>query len=426
MSGKRIFFFILLLVPSLITIGFLTYSILSDKWYRIKSEELNNFKTKSEEEYQNFVDNIDIGQSNIDYFYIEKQWPFIKHDGIYSKCTEYHKIFLKISTSYLLLVNKPLFKSANIHYPKFITNSINADGNNDDNDASCESTGFVKCATKSECIPGTRCDGIADCADQTDEQFCDESKCIRQYGQPFLCDYKCWNISQVCGQVPICVNRNDESALCNKKLAVQAAPDDNAYEQKQFKVGKNSYDSKRNCYQEYFDFKSAKLIDRYELPYLTQSIADSIQSELNHVYHLRLIIVFSIGLGLLFAILASLTLLFIVCSGKLCIQCPFWFYGFFSILSFLSLSCTVGVYLYETFIRMYQLQDPNKNFSLDSEVYRMNGDLKHMQTYCQAFLCVILALCFSFLSSMMSCIVCSRIPKMRHQDKEYEIMDLRS
>jgi hypothetical protein len=336
MCEKRIVFFVLLIVPSLITIGFLAYSILSDKWYRIKSDDLKQYKLKSEEDYQTFIETIDLGQANLDYFYIEKQWPFIKHDGIYSKCIEYHTIFLKISTSYLMFVNKPLIKSAKIHYPKFIVNKINGDeaNNGDHADGSCDpSVGYVRCASKNECVVGKKCDGQADCADQTDEQFCDESDCFKQYGQPFACDSKCWNISEVCGQVPICLQRNEESALCNKKLVVKANVD-NVDEQRQYKVGKNAYDSKRNCYLEYFDFKSAKLIDRYELSFLTQQTADNIQSELNHTYHLRLILVFSIFLALVFAIFASLTLLFILCSGKLCIQCPFWFYGFFSILAF--------------------------------------------------------------------------------------------
>jgi hypothetical protein len=249
----------------------------------------------------------------------------------------------------------------------------------------------------------------------------------------------------VCKLEPICLNRTDEDELCEKKTLLsqtdqsdeQTTVNDDIIKNdskikttalvlgEPFKLGIDAFNRKLNCYQEFFDFKSAKTLDTNELEYLSSILRDNIQGEYNLVYHLHLIYVLSFCAATIFALLSVLTLLFILCLSKLCLQCPFWFYGFFSILTLLSSCAGLAVFLYDFYMNnIYRVQDPLKQLPIKSELYRLNDSLKYLQIFGISFWTAVAAASCSFLSTFLSFIVCCRLPSIRHDSKEYEIIDL--
>ena len=237
---------------------------------------------------------------------------------------------------------------------------------------------------------------------------------------------------------PLCLDRANDDEFCENKKRVSVStsiettvPNDESTtaaipsSNDAIKLGTDVFNKKLNCYQEFFDLKSAKSLDSNELDYLSNTLKDNIQAEYNIAYHLHLVYILAFCSATIFALLTVITLFFSLCLSKLCLQCPFWFYGFFSILTLLA-SCTgLGVFLYDFFMNnIYRVQDPLKQLPTKSEIYRLNEQLKYLQTFGVSFWTAVAATCCSLLSSFLSFIVCCRLPSIRHDNKEYEIIDL--
>ena len=234
----------------------------------------------------------------------------------------------------------------------------------------------------------------------------------------------------------MCLDRETEKELCDKKLSLtqtgnNSNDDDDDDSSKNvtkaasesLKLGTDVFNTKLNCYQEFFDFKSAKTVESSEM--LQNGLKDSIQSEYNRVYHLQLIYILAFCSATIFALLTVITLFFSLCLSKLCLQCPFWFYGFFSILTFLASSTGLCVFLYDFYMNsIYKVADPLKQLPIRSEIYRLNDNLKYLQTFGVSFWTTVSAIGCSLLSTILSFLVCCRLPSLRHDNKEYEIIDL--
>ena len=149
--SKNCCFFTLLLIPAILTLGLLAFSISVDWWIDIKEIELKKYQEKTEIEFKNYKDsNTDKGQSNIEWFYIEKLWPLTKRFGLYSKCVEYKKIYLKLSNNFITTNKNSIIKSSLIHYPDYIISNKNENKpcGGDDNQ--------VRCFYNNECVVGKR------------------------------------------------------------------------------------------------------------------------------------------------------------------------------------------------------------------------------------------------------------------------------
>lgn len=190
--------------------------------------------------------------------------------------------------------------------------------------------------------------------------------------------------------------------------------------------GQNHFDKKHNCFVNYFDFKSAQLIRKENLKYLTQKLADQIQETNNINYHLQLICAMSFLSALLFCLLSLISISFTGCFNKMCFQCPFWFYGFFQTVCWLSTLSGVLTFAYQWFINQQKSFDPYTRLPIDNELIRLNPDLLLLQEFGVSFFTALGALGASFLGSFFSCIICCRLPTSRHEDKEYKIMQLPS
>lgn len=259
----------------------------------------------------------------------------------------------------------------------------------------------------------------------------------------FKCDNKCWQYWNKCDLIPHCSNLTDEiSDDCFKNQNQLQAPISSQSNENDttsiitsffsktssnlmsLTLGQNRYDQKSNCFRTYFNFKSSKSINKDSLKYLNQQLADDIQEMNNINYHLQLIYTLSFLASLAFTLLALLSLLFIACFKKVCFQCPFWFYGFFQIVSWLTCLFGVMTFLYQFYSNKQKALDPSVQLPIENELLRLNSELLNVEQLGVSFWLAVGATSASFLASFFSCLVCCRLPSSRHEDKEYKIMQI--
>ncbi|CAF0793214.1 unnamed protein product [Brachionus calyciflorus] len=448
-----------LLVPSLASITLLIYSIISDTWLTIDYIKLENLTKNYRgdfEIYKNKYELFDPSQNSDqfssdnlfntkklgnkqdleypNYVYITKLWPFRSSKSLYSECLQYHELKLKLSVSYLQMEKKePLVGT--IHY---------FNKKNNDRIICDEKSGMIKCVFNGQCRQGKTCDGVFDCEDQSDEQMCTESRSCQFKNDisGFKCDNKCWQYWNKCDQIPHCLNQSDEHlSECSNTNNLIYLPTLNDLQSTQnlstyfrnlinqansqlatYSLGSNYYNSDNKCYKNYFNYRIAKLIPKDSLKYLSQQLADNIQEMNNINYHLQLIYNLCFGFSLIFAFMALISLGFIMCFRKMCFQCPFWFYGFFQIVSWLTGMIGLMTFLYQFYTNKQKFQDPKVQLPIKSEIMRLNPQLNEIEILGVSFWLAVAATSISCLVSFMSCFICCRLPSSRHGDKEYKIM----
>lgn len=284
---------------------------------------------------------------------------------------------------------------------------------------------------------------MIDCNDQSDEQQCQEQAECR--AGEHKCDNRCLRSYHECDQSPQCTDLSDERGCSAPEdssmysfFARMLAVADNSTSggarrldltktpaaHEPFTLGHYHFDEARNCFMHYFDFKSARLVQKEQLQYLSQSLADHLQEANNVKFHVHLIYALSLAAALFFFGMALFSLLFVACFKKLCFQCPFWFYGFFNILAWLASSFGLLTFLYEFMASKQRTLDPLARLPIDNELLRLNTELAELHTFGLTFWLAVAATSMAFFGSFVSCIVCCRLPTARHEDKEYKIMQL--
>lgn len=369
----------------------------------------------------------------VDYVYVKKLWPLIKFKSLYSECIEYKEFPLKISAAYLVQSNKePLI--GQINYGEQLNALLKSERLSAD---MCE-PGMIRCVLSQQCVRGKFCDGTIDCSDQSDEQQCNNP--VKCQSDEHSCDNKCWKSWHRCDKNPHCSDLSDENTCSNPDessmisffkrmlseenatIPVDMTRSPAAHEP--FTFGKYHFDPKHQCFVHYFDFKSAELVKKENLQYLSQTLADHLQEAKNINFHIHLIYSLSFAAALVFSIMSLFSLVFVVCSKRTCFQCPFWFYGFFNILAWLASSFGLLTFLYEFIASKQRTLDPLSRLPIDNELIRLNTELASLQVFGFSFWFAVAATSMSFFSSFVSCIICCRLPTARHEDKEYKIMQL--
>jgi len=333
------------------------------------------------------------------------------------ECVQYEPLELKISLDFLSQSSKePIL--ASISYGSFVNKTT---GN-----SQCDGkVGFIRCALTNECVQGRTCDGVVDCDDQSDEQGCD---LCRSNSGGFKCDNMCWQFWHKCDQIPNCLDYSDEfSADCSNNTLTKLP----MYSLKaltsiymQMLNAKPHYDPINKCFRTYFDFKTSQSIRKESLKYLPQWQAESIQANNNFNYHLQLIYSLAFSSSLLFNLLSLFSLVFLVCFGKYCYQCSFWFYGFFEIIAWLLATFGLLTFYLQWNSNLHKSFEPSARLPLESEIYKLNPELLAVNELGISFWFATGATLASFLASLFSCIMCCSMPSSRHEDKEYQIMQL--
>lgn len=377
----------------------------------------------------------------VDYVYVMRMWPLVKFKSLYAECIEYKELPLKVSAAYLLQSKKEPVAGA-INYGPHL-NDMLKQGRSSRGGQICDQ-GEIQCVLSQECVRGANCDGVIDCNDQSDEQQCQvQSEC--KSGE-HRCDNRCVHNWHKCDQAPHCSDLSDErgcsapedSSMYSFFARMLAVADNSSSAEavqalgltkspaahEPFALGQYHYDEERNCFMHYFDFKSARLVQKEQLQYLSQSLADHLQEANNISFHVHLIYALSFFAALFFFAMALFSLLFVVCFKKLCFQCPFWFYGFFNILAWLASSFGLLTFLYEFMASKQRTLDPLARLPIDNELLRLNTELAELQTFGLTFWFAVAATSTAFFGSFVSCIICCRLPTARHEDKEYKIMQL--
>lgn len=140
--------FISLFIPGLATACLLGYCIFTDNWMRIRPEKVEQFRNESEPLFKDYKDNIaNTTDKPIDYLYIEKLWPLIKHKGLYSQCIRYEKFYLKVSSKFITNARKSLITAGKIHYPNYVYQSL-------EESKPCEGSDKIRCHFTKECVVG--------------------------------------------------------------------------------------------------------------------------------------------------------------------------------------------------------------------------------------------------------------------------------
>lgn len=383
--------------------------------------------------------------AELDYVYVSWLWPLVKRKSLFSRCVEYVPLPLRLSVAYLMRAQKEPI-AGQIHYGPGLMAKVG------DSSTACPGQiGKTRCLFSGQCVPGEQCDGIVDCPDQSDEQFCqggkDKCRSVSAHGQSsplFECDGRCWHAWERCDQQPVCFDMSDElpseagcpderrgSSLRSFARTLFTAPANLSDEWSApthsnfpFQLGSPHYDTSNKCFKAYFNFKSASLIRKESLKHLTQQTADNVQETHNIDYHLQLVYTLAFLSALMFCTLGLLSLLCIACFGKLCVQCPFWFYGFFQMLASLSATFGLMTFLYQWFAGKQKALDPTVRLPIEAEFLRLNAELVMLDELGLGFWLAVGATGSSCLAALMSCAVCCRLPSTRHEDKEYKIMQL--
>jgi uncharacterized glyoxalase superfamily metalloenzyme YdcJ len=136
--------FFSLFIPGLATACLLGYCIFTDNWMRMRPEKIAEFRNQSEAQFSAYKEQ---SEKPVDYLYIEKMWPLIKHKGLYSQCIRYEKFYLQVSSKFITTARKSLITAAKIHYPKHVKESF-------EKAEKCDSSDKIRCHYTNECVVG--------------------------------------------------------------------------------------------------------------------------------------------------------------------------------------------------------------------------------------------------------------------------------
>ena len=145
--------------------------------------------------------------------------------------------------------------------------------------------------------------------------------------------------------------------------------------------GQFHYDKKRNCFVNYFDFKSARTLTKENIKNLPPQLADHIQDKNNLSYNLQVIYSLAFVSALVFTLLSLLSLAGVSCFKKLCFHCPFWFYGFFTLLAWIACFFGLMAFMFQCFSTKFKTIEPYSRLPIDNELIRLNPELIGLQEF---------------------------------------------
>ena len=145
---------------------------------------------------------------------------------------------------------------------------------------------------------------------------------------------------------------------------------------------------------------------------------------LNLIYYLQLSVFYGITGGLIFLVLAVVTLFFFGCCRRRCIAVPFYFYGLWMLLAWLLILTALIAFLFIWLWQKQTILEAGKALPSDIMIHERNPTLRNVEFFGLSFWLACGAALATFIGLLLSYCICCTIGSSRADDKEYEIMQM--
>jgi hypothetical protein len=148
------------------------------------------------------------------------------------------------------------------------------------------------------------------------------------------------------------------------------------------------------------------------------------QEYLNTVFYLQLTIFYCVFGGLMFLLLAVLSLFFFSCCRRRCISVPFYFYGFWMLIAWILISTGLIAFVFQWLWQKQTVLDVEKSLSAEIMIHEQNPTLRNIEFFGLSFWFACGSALATFIGLLLSYCVCCTVGSSRADDKEYEIMQM--
>lgn len=141
-------------------------------------------------------------------------------------------------------------------------------------------------------------------------------------------------------------------------------------------------------------------------------------------YYLQLIVFYGVAFGLVFLLLAVISLFFFGCCRRHCIGAVFYFYGFWMLLAWLCILTALLIFAFMWLWQKHAVLDEDKTLPFDKMIHENNPTLKNIEFFGWSYWLACGAALSTFIGLLLSYCVCCTLGSSRADDKEYEIMQM--
>jgi len=222
----------------------------------------------------------------------------------------------------------------------------------------------------------------------------------------FFCDSKCLPGKYRCDGVVHCSDFRDEINCGNNTHQVKTLP-----------TGQQCMEKRFNPLRFHPPTVKSSSLESYSNP-------NKRIEYLNLIFYLQLIVFYGIIGGLIFLLLAVISLFFFGCCRRHCISVPFYFYGFWMLLAWLIILTALISFVFIWLWQKQMVLDPEKSLLSDIDIHERNPTLRNIEFFGLSFWLACGAALSTFIGLLLSYCVCCTIGSSRADDKEYEIMQM--
>ena len=165
-------------------------------------------------------------------------------------------------------------------------------------------------------------------------------------------------------------------------------------------------------------------------PMIDSSQLEAYPSPNHRVDYLNLLFYLQLGIfycnlgGLIFLLLAVISLFFFVCCRRRCISVPFYFYGLWMLAAWLLISTALIAFVFQWLWQKHTVLDLEKFSPLEVEIHEKNRSLRNIEFFGLSFWLACGAALSTFIGLLLSYCVCCTVGSSRADDKEYAIMHI--